>query len=158
MDVPKMIDALNKSLSLEYAAVIQYYQHGFLLQGAEREYMGDFFRDKSKKTLETHVKRLGEKIVALGGLPTVEPATIRQAADLKDMLRQALELEREAQAAHHNALKSVDRGDKPEEIALRFMLEELVEDEQRDIDALEMLLASKQPAITAKEVRLKQSS
>ena len=157
MDVPKMIDALNQSLSLEYAAVIQYYQHGFLLQGPEREYMGDFFRDKSKKTLETHVKRLGEKIVALDGLPTVEPATIRQAADLKEMLRQALELEREAQAAHHNALK-LAQGDKPEEIALRFMLEDMVEDEQRDIDTLEMLLASKQPAITSKEVRLKKSS
>lgn len=152
MDVQSMIKALNKSLSLEYAGVIQYYQHSFLLQGPEREYMGDFFREKSKKTLETHVKRLGEKIVALGGLPTVEPATIRQAADMKEMLRQALELEREAQAAHHNALKLTE-GERPEEIALRFMLEALVEDEQRDIDALEMLLASKQPAITTKEVK-----
>lgn len=157
MDVQKMIDALNKSLSLEYAGVIQYYQHGFLLQGPEREYMSDFFRDKSKNTLESHVQRLGKKIVALGGLPTVEPATIRQASDLKEMLRQALELERETQAAHHDSLK-LAQGDKPEEIALRFMLEELVEDEQRDIDSLEMLLASKQPAITAKEVRLKRSS
>lgn len=157
MDVPEMIDALNKSLSLEYAAVIQYYQHGFLLHGPEREYMGDFFRDKSRKTLETHVKRLGEKIVALGGVPTVEPATIRQAADLKEMLRQALELEREAQQAHHDALKLAE-GDRPEEIAMRFMLEELVEDEQRDIDSLQILLASKQPSISAKEVRLKQSS
>lgn len=157
MDVQKMIDALNKSLSLEYAAVIQYYQHGFLLQGPEREYMTGFFRDKSKGTLETHVKRLGDKIVALGGVPTVEPATIRQAADMKEMLRQAVELEREAQAAHHDALKLAP-GDRPEEIALRFMLEELVEDEQRDIDALELFLGSKQPAITAKEVRLKQSS
>jgi bacterioferritin len=157
MDVPKVIDALNKSLSLEYAAVIQYYQHGFLLQGPEREYMGDFFRDRSKNTLGTHVKRLGEKIVALGGLPTVEPATIRQAADLKEMLRQALDLEREAQSAHHSALR-LAAGDEPEEIALRFMLEELVEDEQRDIDTLEMLLASKQPAIGAKEIRLKKSS
>ena len=87
----------------------------------------------------------------------MEPATIRQAADLKEMLRQALELERDAQAAHRNALK-LAQGGEPEEIALRFMLEELVEDEQRDIDTLEMLLASKQPAITTKEVRLKKSS
>lgn len=157
MDVQKMIDALNKSLSLEYAGVIQYSQQAFLLLGPEREYMEDFFRDKSKKTLDSHVERLGKKIVALGGLPTVEPATIRQAADLKEMLRQALELEREAQAAHHEALQ-LAQGNGPEEIALRFMLEELVEDEQRDIDALEMLLASKQPAVTAKEVRFKRSS
>lgn len=157
MDVQAMTEALNKSLAIEYAGVIQYYQHGFLLQSPEREYMSDFFRGKSKNTLETHVKRLGEKIVALGGVPTVEPATIRQAADLKEMLRQALELEREAQAAHHNALKLVDKGDTPEETALRVMLEELVEDEQRDIDNLEMLLSSRRPAVTAKEVRLKQA-
>ena len=49
MDVPKMIDALNKSLSLEYAAVIQYYQHGFLLHGPEREYMSDFFVTKAER-------------------------------------------------------------------------------------------------------------
>src|SRR5689334_23298366 len=127
MDVQKMIDALNKSLSLEYAGVIQYSQHGFLLQGPEREYMEDYFRDKSKTTLDSHVERLGKKIVALGGLPTVEPATIRQAADLSEMLRQALALEREAQAAHHEALQ-LAQGNAPEEIALRFMLEDLVED------------------------------
>lgn len=157
MDVQKMIDALNKSLSLEYAGVIQYSQQSFLLLGPEREYMENYFRDKSKKTLDSHVERLGKKIAALGGLPTVEPGTIRQAADLKEMLRQALELEREAQAAHHDALQ-LAQGNAPEEIALRFMLEDLVEDEQRDIDALEMLLASKHPSVTAKEVRFKRSS
>jgi bacterioferritin len=157
MDVEKILDALNKSLSLEYAAVLQYYQHGFLMQGPEREYMADFFRGKSKTTLESHVKRLGDKIVALGGVPTVEPATIRQAADMKEMLRQALELERETQAAHHAALKLVgDKSAAPEEIALRFMLEGLLEDEQRDIDSLEMLLASKQLTVTAKKVRQRQ--
>jgi bacterioferritin len=158
MDVPKMIDALNKSLSLEYAGVIQYYQHGFLLHGPEREYMADFFSSGSKSSLD-HAERLGKKIVALGGLPTVEPGTIRQAGDVKEMLYQALELEHEAQAAQHAALKLLGAKDEAAEYtALRVMLEELIEAEQRDIDNLEMLLSSKQPAVTAKEVRLKQSS
>ncbi|MBI4522939.1 MAG: ferritin [Deltaproteobacteria bacterium] len=143
-----------KSLGHEYAGVIQYYQHSFLVQGSEREYLASFFRDSGKKGLG-HVERLGEKIVALGGLPTVEPATIRQATDLKEMLRQDLELEREAQAAHLAALKQLTGEDEAEEIALRFMLEELVEAEQRDIDNLEMLLASRRPTLTTKEVRFK---
>jgi bacterioferritin len=150
MEVQRMIEALNKSLSLEYAAVIQYYQHSFLIQGTEREYVADFFRGKGQSSLE-HAERLGRKIVALGGLSTVEPGTIHQATDTKEMLRQALELEREAQAAHHSALKLLTgRDDAPEETALRVMLEELVEAEQYD--------TGKRPAVTAKEVRLKQAT
>jgi bacterioferritin len=153
-----MIEALNKSLAIEYAGVIQHYQHSFLLQGPEREYLSGFFRNCGKKGLG-HIERLGEKIIALGGLPTVEPGTIRQASDLQEMLRQALELEREAQGAHHAALKLLSAKDEAaEEIALRFMLEELVEAEQEDIDNLEMILARKRPAITSKEVRLKQGT
>jgi bacterioferritin len=150
-----MVEALNKSLAAEYAAVIQYYQHSFLIQGTEREYLSDFFRSKGKSSLE-HVERLGEKIVALGGLPTVEPGTIHQATDIKEMLDQALELEREAQAAHHSGLLLLEeRSKSPEETALRLMLEEMVETEQRDIDQLEMLLAKKRLNVTVKDVRLK---
>jgi bacterioferritin len=157
MNVQRMIEALNKSLGLEHAAVIQYYQHSFLIQGTEREYLAGFFRSKGQSSLE-HVERLGKKIVALGGLPTVEPGTIRQASDVQEMLRQALELERETQAAHHSALKLLtDASKTAEETALRVMLEELVEAEQHDIDNLGMILSSKGLTVAAKEVRLKQS-
>jgi bacterioferritin len=157
MDVQRMVEALNKSLALEHAAVIQYYQHSFLIQGTEREYLSDFFRSKGKSTLD-HVERLGKKIAALGGLPTVEPGTIRQSTEAQEMLRQALELEREAQAAHHAALKLLTgASETAEETALRVMLEELVEAEQHDIDNLEMILSSKGLSVAAKEVRLKQS-
>jgi bacterioferritin (cytochrome b1) len=157
MDAQRMIEALNKSLALEHASVIQYYQHSFLIQGTEREYLADFFRSKGQSSLE-HGERLGKKIVALGGLPTVEPGTIRQASDVQEMLRQALELEQEAQAAHHAALKLLSREkEAADETALRVMLEELIEAEQQDIDNLEMLLSSKRPTVTAKAVRLKQS-
>ena len=157
MDVQFITEALNKSLAIEYAGVIQHYQHSFLVQGPEREYLAAFFRNQSKSSLG-HAERLGKKIVALGGLPTVEPGTIRQTNDVKEMLRQALELEREAQSAHHSALKLLSGKDEAaEETALRVMLEELIEAEQQDIDNLEMLLSSKRPAVTATEVRLKQA-
>lgn len=158
MDASRMVEALNKGLALEYAAVIQYYQHSCLLQGLEREYLSGFFRQSAKQSLE-QAERLGEKIVALGGVPTVEPGTIRQSTDAQEMLRQALELEREAQGAYHAALQllPMGKGEAADEAALRVMLEEFVEAEQRDIERLEMLLAAKKPAIMAKEVRLKQA-
>lgn len=158
MNVQSMIEALNRCLALEYAAIIQHAQHRCLLQGLEREYLAGFFHDSSRGSLE-QAERLGEKIVALGGLPTVEPGTIRQANEVKEMLRQALDLEREAQKGYHAALQLLSaENEPPEETALRVMLEDFVEQEQRDIEKIEMLLASKSPAVSAKEVRLRQAT
>jgi len=39
VDTQKVIEGLNKDLSMEYAAVIQLMQHAFLMQGYEREYL-----------------------------------------------------------------------------------------------------------------------
>ena len=77
----ELIDNLNRALSLELAGVIQYHQHSFLVTGAEREVFRDFFRKQSKEAHE-HTIMVGDKIVALGGVPTVEPAMIRQATSL----------------------------------------------------------------------------
>src|ERR671914_1848933 len=95
----KLIESLNRALSFELTAVIQYMQHSFLVTGAEREVYRSYFRDQSEESHD-HAKTLGDKIVALGGVPTVEPAMIRQATELKEMLKQDLELEREGMAAY----------------------------------------------------------
>ncbi|MBO0797363.1 MAG: ferritin-like domain-containing protein, partial [Blastocatellia bacterium] len=76
-----VIESLNRALSLEYSAVIQYNQHRFLLTGKDRLLYADYFRDMSKES-HAHVSRLGDKIVALGGVPTVEPGVIHQATSL----------------------------------------------------------------------------
>src|SRR3989304_4584269 len=76
MNVQKVIDELNKGLSLEYASVIQGLQHSFLVQGLFRESIAPMLRDHAEESFK-HAKILGDKIVALGGLPTVEPASCR---------------------------------------------------------------------------------
>ena len=95
----ELVENLNKALSLELSGVIQYTQHSFLVTGVEREVYKEFFRDQAEEAHD-HVEMLGDKIVALGGIPTVEPAMIRQATALTEMLKQDLELEREAMAAY----------------------------------------------------------
>ena len=74
-------------------------QHSFLVTGTEREVYRKFFRDQSEES-QDHAETLGDKIVALGGVPTVEPGEIRQSTDLGEMLRQDLELERAAMEAY----------------------------------------------------------
>lgn len=54
---------------------------------------------------------------------------IRQAADVKEMLNQALKLEQEAQASHHDVLRLVIDNQSADETALRVMLEDMVEAE-----------------------------
>ena len=66
MDVQQAIAALNRSLSLEYAGVIQYLQHSFLVQEPLREVYADFFRDSSQSCRD-HARQLGEMLVGLAG-------------------------------------------------------------------------------------------
>jgi bacterioferritin len=135
---PALIESLNQALSLEYSAVIQYNQHRFLLTGKDRKVYAEFFEDMSKEAHD-HVIRLGDKIVALGGVPTVEPGVIRQATSLADMLKQDLELEREALKAYLKAWDGTE-SDRP----TRFWLEDIIRDEQLHIDELEKLTSERE--------------
>jgi bacterioferritin (cytochrome b1) len=65
MDAQKTVDELNRILSLEYAAIFQYLQHSYLVQGLEREYLRNFFREQAKEGMDKHTKWLGEKSQAL---------------------------------------------------------------------------------------------
>jgi bacterioferritin len=134
----KVIELLNQVLSLEYSAVIQYNQHRFLLTGKDRVVYADFFTDASKEA-HSHVTRLGDKIVALGGVPTVEPGVIRQATSLQEMLKLDLEMEKEAVAAYLKTWEAAE-GNRP----LRFWLEAIISDEQLHVDQLEKLAAEQE--------------
>src|SRR3989304_3037801 len=90
MDVQFITEALNKSLAVEYAAVIQYYQHSFLIQGTEREYLSDFFRNGSKISLDD-AERLGKKSLPWGAFPrSSRGRSARQAISRKCSARPSL--------------------------------------------------------------------
>lgn len=149
----ELIDNLNRALGLELAAVIQYMQHSFLVTGLEREVYRSFFREQSGEAHD-HAKMLGDKIIALGGVPTVEPGVIRQSITLTEMLQQDLELERESMEAYVAAWKScTDR-----ELATRFLLEERIAEEQKHVEELEKLTSERQANITKEKITLRQIS
>lgn len=136
MDTQKVIAALNKAVSLEHAATLQYQQHALLVHGLWRKVFADFFEKQSQTSL-SHAQTFGQKIVALGGVPTVEiGTTVHQSTNLEEMLQQDLALEREAMQAYTEA-HGLAEGD----IALRSQLENHIESEQGDIEELEMYLS-----------------
>lgn len=149
MDPQAAIKVLNRALSLEYAGVIQYLQDAFLVQGPYREVHENFFTEMSQDSWK-HAGTLGKWVVLLNGIPTLEPAPIKQSADVTEMLRQGLELEREAHKTYLEALKVVK--DDP---ALCVFVEQMIHDERLHIEKFEKLLSQKTLTVTAKEVKLK---
>jgi bacterioferritin len=149
----ELIESLNRVLSLELAGVIQYLQHSFLVTGPEREVFKEFFRDMSGEARD-HAATLGDKIVALGGVPTVEPGEIRQATELPDMLRQDLELERTALDAYTAAWRACT----DKELGTRFLLEERIASEQRHVEEFEKLTSERKASVTRERITLRQIS
>jgi len=131
----QVVSALNRSLALEYSIAIQYLQHSFLVRGTERETFAPFFAKQADGSLG-HVKKLGDKIVALGGVPTVEPARVQQATTLQEMLEQDLAKERESVRAYLDTYKLAE-----DDVAVRVLLEELIYADQSDVEELEKLLS-----------------
>ncbi len=149
----ELIENLNRALSLELAGIIQYSQHSYLVTGIEREIYKEFFRDQSEEARQ-HALFLGDKLVALGGVPTVEPAMIRQSTDLKEMLKLDLELEREALAVYMEAWDSC--GD--EDLPTRFWLEGQIAEEQQHVEELEKLTSERTSKINSERIVLREVS
>jgi len=149
----ELIENLNKALSLELAGIIQYSQHSYLVTGIEREIYKEFFRDQAEEA-QQHAQFLGDKLVALGGVPTVEPAMIRQSTDLMEMLKQDLELEREALAGYMQAWSSCDEEDLP----TKFWLEGQIAEEQQHVEELEKLTSERKSKVNSERIVLREVS
>jgi bacterioferritin len=131
----KLFEHLNKALSIEYSAVVQYCQHSALVQGQDRKLYEEFFTEASVEARD-HAKKVSDWIVSLGGVPTIEAAHIQQSTNLEEMLQQNLETEKEALQAYRDAHACVE-GDEP----IKFMLEDQIMTEQNDVWEIQKFLS-----------------
>ncbi len=129
----KLIEVLNRAVSLEYTAVVQYNQHSMLLTGPDREVFEELFTKQAEEAL-THAKTWGEKIVYLGGVPTIEVGEVHQSTDLTEMLEMDLELE--TQAVETYSLARDVCGHQP----TAYLLEDQIIAEQDDVERMAKLL------------------
>jgi bacterioferritin len=134
MDKAKLLDKLNECLRHEWTGVAQYAQAGFVVAGLWREVYSEMFFDSAKESFG-HAKLVGEKLVALGGVPTVERNPVKQSHDLSEMLNFALEFESKA-VKHYNEALALASGDR----ALEVFLENILEEEQDGVDKLTRIL------------------
>ena len=142
MDKAKVIDKLNDILRWEWTGVAQYAQHSFIIKGLLREVYAKLFEEGAEESFG-HAKKIGQKITALGGVPTLERGQVKQSDDLTELLQFGLEFERGAVKLYSEAVEMIGTSDR----ALVLLLEEILLDEQDGVDHLQKLLAD--PSATA---------
>jgi bacterioferritin len=135
MDQKAVIKALNDALALEYAAVVQYAQYSYCVKGFRRLAVAGWFFEQATTSL-THARMMGDKIVALGGIPTTQVGPVREAQDLTSMVKLSLEMERRSVESYQAALTLA-----ADDTALRVLLETRIEAEQADVEELEKMLS-----------------
>ena len=151
MDQTQMIEKLNEILKWEYAGLVQYTQFSFLVQDIWREVFCKFFRENGEEALK-HAHLIGDKIAALGGVPTVERGAVKQSSDLNEMLEYSLEVESLQVRLYTEALELCD----DKEVGLRVLLENICTEEQEGVDHIEKLLKRRELAITGKSAPSRQ--
>ncbi len=134
MDKSAVIEKLNECLRHEWTGVAQYAQAGFVVAGLWRDVYSDKFYDSAKESFG-HAKKVGEKIVALGGIPTVERNPIKQSEDLMEILNFALEFESTAVKKYNEAIEIA-----ADDRALVIFLEDILKEEQDGVDEISRIL------------------
>jgi bacterioferritin len=127
MEIRELIDLLNRDLSWEYTAMLQYVQHSGVLTGAEYGDITKEIKIHAQEELQ-HALILVDQIDYLGGVPTAEvlypPKTSR---DNREMLQQDLEGEEDAIRRYQ---ERIEQAEAMKELALAQKLREILAMEQ----------------------------
>jgi bacterioferritin len=142
----ELIKVLNEAISLEYTASIQYNQHSMLLTGQNKLLYEDLFKDSAREALD-HAKAWGDRIVYLGGVPKATVDKIQQPTGITEMLELALEVEKKAVEIYTHAHKVCKHE------PTRYVLENQIIDEDKDVVELQKLLGRIEMAGPQKEKR-----
>lgn len=135
-ELRKLIDGLNEDLAAEYQAVIMYRTYASLVSGPYRQELRSFFESEIPDELG-HAAFLADKIVALGGMPTVTPAPVPMAKDNREMLENALQAEVDTIERYLRRLEQAERAGEP---AIKLQLENLLVDESNHRDDIRRML------------------
>lgn len=136
MSKKKLIKALNEDLAGEYGAIIQYITYAARATGPYRPQLVQFFLTEVADE-QAHAQFLANKIVALGGEPTVEARPVPTPSGNHEMLQAVLEAERRAIADYTQRAKDAEAfGDK----GLVVQLEDMVRDESSHAEETERML------------------
>ena len=137
MDKSQLIENLNKDLANEFQAVLMYTVYSSLVTGPYRPQLVGFMQAEIPDELG-HAQFLADKIVALGGTPTLTPTPVPEAKTVKEMLENIAAAEEEAIAGYTaRAEEAREAG----QIGLSVQLEDMINDETGHYEETKKLLA-----------------
>ncbi len=133
----ELIEGLNEDLANEYAASIMYTNNAAVVSGLYRQTLKPFFEAEISDE-QGHALYLAEKIKILGGTPTTKPAEVKQHFDVKAMLEEA------RQAEKNTILRYETRKQQAADLGhteLVVKLEDMIADETHHMEELDRILA-----------------
>jgi bacterioferritin len=135
----KIIDALNEDRAYELAALAQYMAHHYEVEGMESPAIMELFKEISIVEM-IHAEKLAERIVYLGGTPTMKPTVIKRGGSAAKMIKDDLEAEYEAIERYKEHIKLTKKlGD----ITTTRMLEGILAEEEDHANTWEGILKKK---------------
>lgn len=137
-DAAALIEHMNEILKHEWTGVVQYSQAGFIAEGPWREVYAEKFLGDAEESYG-HAKLVGDKIVALGGVPTVLRNDVQQSRVLEEVLEYSHAFESKAVKMYAEAIQMAEEiGDR----ALVIFLEDILNQEQEGVDEYAKLIRS----------------
>jgi bacterioferritin len=132
-----LIRGLNEDLRGEFQAVIMDRLYASMVQGPYRQELRSFFASEIPEELG-HAQILADKISALGGTPTSEPAPVHVVSDAKEMLQSALAAEEETLRRYLVRRRQAEEAGEP---GLAVQFDDIIADETNHRDELRQMLA-----------------
>lgn len=134
----ELLEGLNEDLAWEFNAVITYRLFASLCSGPYRQEVREFFESEIPDEL-AHARFLADKIVALGGTPTSEPAPVELSTDNRKMFEIALAAERATVERYEERVRQADGLG---QTGLKVRLEDLIVDETQHAEEIERILTN----------------
>lgn len=131
-----LLEGMNEDLAHEYAAVIQYRTYASAVTGPYRQELREFFSAEVPDELG-HAQLLADKIVALGGRLTVQPAEVKYTEDPREMLANSLADEEATLVRYVQRRKQAEAAG---EHGLVADLDDVIADESKHRDELRLML------------------
>jgi len=135
----QIIETLNKARERDLAVTIQYMWQHYQAQGMESPAVAEIFKEIAKEEMQ-HAEKFAERIVYLGGTPTVRPGLIRKSKSLNAMIADDLESE---EVAIRHCREGVRLCEKDGDYGTRRLFEEILAQSEHHKDTFQTLLTKK---------------
>jgi bacterioferritin (cytochrome b1) len=131
MDVDEVVRRLNASLAQQRRSVMQYTTASGSMFGLEVQGVAAELWAFAAEELDD-LRRLVEKITALGGDPTIDVAPMKWSSDPTETLEHLIECEDEVLATMHQVIPP--SGQEPRSEALEHLMEHMIMRKQNQVD------------------------